>query len=270
MKSHIKHLQIAGSETIYKKNSLQTWSRNLEDHTSVILDTLETLSADISFIDSSMLESIQDWSQADTSQSLWVQGPFEDTYPSSTSEITGKVISIALTLKCPVLCFFCDISNYDEGEDDDDTSPAALAVIDLVYSLIRQTIDLFPAQVTTRYDLGKSRFAKLNGSLDSFDKALDILGQLLLLAPSMMLIFIDGIEQLDDMEVESQVNTILGLLQASMIQTLSRKKRDRRVFKILYTTAGTCDALENLDEEYLEIVEAEGGTLRAELDLDFV
>lgn len=216
-----------------------------------------------------MLESIQDWSQVGTSQSLWVQGPFEETYPSSTSEITGKVISIALTLKCPVLCYFCDISNYQEGKEDGDASPAVLAVIDLVYSLIRQTIDLFPAQVTTRHDLGKSRFAKLDGSLDSFDKALHILGQLLSLAPSMMLIFIDGIEQLDDTEVESQDNAVLELLQASMVQRLSRKKKDGRIFKVLYTTAGTCDALEKLDEEYLEIVEAEGGTLRAELDLDF-
>ncbi len=220
------------------------WSRNLEDHTSVTLDTLGTLSTDVSFMDPSGLDRIQDWSQAGTSQSLWVEGPFEEAYPSSTSKVAGN---IALMLKCLVLCFFCDFLNYHGGEDDDDGSPAALAIVDLVYSFIRQTIDLFPVRVTTRYDLCKSHFAKLNSLLASLDKALHILGELLSLAPSPLLMFIDGMEQLDDTEVDSQVNAVFELLQESMVQSPTGKRKEREVLKILYTTAGTCDALESLD-----------------------
>jgi len=228
------------------------------------------LDPDILFINPSVLESIQDWSQANNSQSLWVQGSFEEVYPSSTSNIAGKLASIALTLKVPVLCYFCDLLNYEANDDDDDdTSPAALAVIDLVYSLIRQMIDVFPTQVTTMYDLSKSRFAKLDGSLDSFDKALHMLEKHLLLAPRTTLICIDGIEQLDGTEVESQVDAVLEVLQENMVQTLAGKKNDRRMLKILYTTAGTCDTLDNLNQEYLETVEAEDGAMRTELDLDF-
>ena len=245
------------------------WSRNLEDHMSVTLDKLDELDPDVLSISPSALESIQDWSQANTSQSLWYQGPFEEVYPSSTSDIAGKLVSIALVLKVPVLCFFCDLSSYEERSEDQDSSPPALAIIDLIYSLIRQTIDIFPAQVTTAYDLSKFRFAKFDGSLKSFDKALHMLERLLTLAPKTIMICIDGIEQLDGREVQSQVNAVLEVLQEYMVQTLVGKKNDKRMFKILYTTAGTCDALENLDEEYLEIVEAEDRTLRAELDLEF-
>ena len=243
------------------------WSRNLEDYMSVTLDTLDTLDPDVFSKYPSITESMQDWSQAGTSQSLWIQELFEEPYPSSTSTIAGKVVSVALALKLPVLCFFCDLENYQEDKDDDYTGPAA--VIDLVYSLIRQTIDLLPAQVTTKCDLSKSRFAKLDGSLDSFDKALHILRNLLPLAPSKMLVVVDGIEQLDDTDVKSHINDVLEELQENMIQTLKGKKKDKRMLKILYTTAGPCVTLETLNTKYLEIVEAEEGTLRAELDLDF-
>ena len=269
----------------YAKHDLQMWSRHLDYYTSITLDALEDRDTDVSLMNSPVVESIQDWSQVGTSTSLWVQGPYEDVCPSTTSSVAGNVASMAIAAKLPVLCFFCDLSDYrvagsgrdntdsedeeDDKEDNEVDKPEVLALMDLVYSLIRQSIDLLPTQVTTRSDFSKSSFARLNGSLKSFDKALNIIQNLIPLAPKALMIIIDGIEQFDDTNEEDSINNLLELLQEMMIETLSMEKKNRQTIKILYTTAGPCDPLESLDEEYLENIEAEEGNLRAELELEF-
>ena len=248
---------------------------------SVTLDTLETLNPDVVCTNPSIIKAIQDWSQATTSQSLWIQGPFEDACPSAMSEITGKVVSIALEMKLPVLCFFCDLQRYENVENTHNANPAALALIDLAYSLIRQLIDLFPAQVQAMKNVRKTDFEGLNGSLDSYADAVIVLNKLLHLAPSTMLVFIDGLEQFDDLAVSdndlkynsSQTHNLildlLEVLQDHMEQTISGAAKDQGLMKILYTSAGPCDTLENMDKESLQWVEAEERTVRAEMDLDF-
>ena len=248
---------------------------------SATLDILETLNPDVVCTNPSIIEAIQDWSQATTSQSLWIQGPFEDVYPSTMSEVAGKVVSIALEMKLPVLCFFCDLQRYENVENTYYANPAALSLIDLVYSLIRQLIDLFPAQVHAMQDVRKSDFEGLTGSLDSYDNAVMVFSKLLYLAPSTMLVFIDGLEQFDNVavseddlqytssETHNLILDLLEVLQDYMERTISGTTKDKGLMKILYTSAGPCATLENMDKESLQWVEAEEGTVRAEMDFDF-
>ena len=276
----IERQLLTGPATL-KKSTLQMWSRGLEEHMSITLDTLQDLNPDVIRAGPSVIEAIQDWSQATSSQSLWIQGPFEDAYPSLMSEVVGKVVSIALDFQLPILCFFCDLQRYEIVENTNNANPAALALIDLVYSLIRQLIDTFPAQVHALKEVTKYDFRGLTGSLGSYGDAVVLLNRLLYLAPSTMLVFIDGLEQFDDLAVSDDeleydsseshylILNLLEVLQDHMEQKTSRFAKDKGLMKILYTSAGPCATLEALDKESLQWVEVEEGTLHAEMDLDF-
>ncbi|KAL9118431.1 MAG: hypothetical protein Q9187_005026 [Circinaria calcarea] len=208
------------------------------------------------YTEHSVVESLQDWSHGAKSKSLWILGVYEDIYPSSTSAIAAKVINTALELKIPLLCFFCNIPEEDEettDNEEDTTSREEATVIDLLYTLIRQAIELLPRQISTESHLTKSRFTRLDGTFETFDEAFDILTDLLYLIPDTFLIIIDGIEQLDDIHVDEKVTDILELLRKVTLQESSKPKK---VVKILYTTAGPCDALEGLDDDHLEVVKA--------------
>ena len=54
-----------------------------------------------------------------------------------------------------------------------------------------------------------------------------------------------------------------------MQRTISGVVKDKGLLKILYTSARSCAPLESVDEEFLQFVEAEEGTLSAEMDFDF-
>ena len=208
------------------------------------------------YTEHSVVESLQDWSHGPKSESLWIRGAYEDIYPSSTSAIAAKVINTALELKIPLLCFFCNIPEEDEetmDNEEDIPSREEATVIDLLYSLIRQAIELLPRQISTKSNLTKSRFAHLDGTLETFDEALDILADLLFLILDTFLIIIDGIEQLDDTSVDDTVTEILEQLQETTLRDSSKPKK---AVKILYTTAGPCSALEGLDDDHLEVVKA--------------
>ena len=215
---------------------------------------MSEINAECAYTESSIVESLQDWSRGSTSQSLWIRGIYEESYPSSTSAIAAKIVNTALDVKIPLLCFFCNIPEEDEelmNDEDDTPSKDAAAVIDLLYSLIRQAIELLPRQISTKSNLTKPRFALLDGTLDTFDEALNILADLLLLVPSTLLIIIDGIEQLDDTDVDENITDILELLQGTTVQDVSGSEK---VVKVLYTTAGPCGALDGLDDDNLEVV----------------
>lgn len=238
----------------YAKSKVQAWSRDLQYHISDVAKTLSEIDAESAYTEPSIVESLQDWGHGSTSQSLWIRGIYEEFYPSSTSAIAAKIVKTALDTKIPLLYFFCNIPEEDEElmDDEDDTpSKEEAAVIDFLYSLIRQAIELLPREISTKSNLTKPRFARLDGTLDTFDEALNILADLLLLVPSTLLIVIDGIEQLDDTDVDENITDILKFIQDT---TLRESSGSEKVVKILYTTAGPCSALDGLDDENLEVV----------------
>lgn len=241
------------------RGQLQEWSAVLEDFTTNTLYFLNLIKLSTAVVDHNTVEVVRDWSQSPTSQAFWVRGHFEEAHPSNASAIAAKVINTVRKMAIPFLAFFFHI---DDGTGEDlgtvvaspcESQEASMAV-DCVYSLIRQLINQLPRTVELPGKKWKAQFEDLDGSLETFDTALNILEQLLQHAPETLLIIIDGVEQVDDSEAQQAVSEVLLLLQEMTMDT-----KDERVVKTLYTTAGPSDVLEALDEGILQCVEAEEG-----------
>ncbi|KAL8775353.1 MAG: hypothetical protein Q9209_000361 [Squamulea sp. 1 TL-2023] len=210
--------------------------------------------AELDFIDA-----IRDWGRSPHSQALWLQGNYQENYSANANTIAAKVITTVRDMAIPFLGFFFirDDDDYQEDLQRRTSSPCkgqeeAMAV-DFIYSLIRQLINQLPCKVKLSGKNWRKRFKILDGSLQTCKVALRILEELLDHAPATLLIIIDGVEQVERSEGEALVAEVLQLLQR--ITTDSNE----RVIKVLYTTAGPSDALEDLDEDFLEIVEASEG-----------
>lgn len=241
------------------RSELQQWSANLEDFTSNILEFLNQIDFSTAFAELGIIEAIRDWSQSSYSQALWVQGRFQESYPSDATAIAAKLIATARAMAIPVLCFFFNIDDTDE-EDPPRMMPrpyesrAEAMAVDFVYSLIRQLIDQLPGKVKLSRKRLEMRLERLDGSLQTIDTALKILEELLGLAPATLLVIVDGVEQTAESDAEATVSKVL-----LMLQHLTAETRKGKVTKVLYTTAGTSDALEDLDEVFLNKFEAEEG-----------
>jgi hypothetical protein len=238
----------------YRKSDLEKWSRHLDDYTSDVEEFLENIDADTKSTERAIINEIQEWGGSTTSQSLWVVGRFEQFYPTSTTAIAVKVVTSAQALQVPVICYLCH-PNSNCGQDDD---AAESVVMDLIYSMIRQLIYLLPRDVHSSANLGKTRFSRLNGEISSFWRAMKLLYSLIDLAPKTLLIVIDGLEQLDDSVVAEEVEEMLEFLQEVVSESSSGS--EKRLLKILFTTAGPSEILENLDEDNLNTIEARYGS----------
>lgn len=220
------------------RDDLQMWSGGLETHTTSMMHFLEP--QDIR-VDRNVAIALEDWIRGTTSKSLWVRDS------ESSSPLAAAVTMKALEVGMPLLCFFCDCTDptqdpekeiYLSSKDRDIINESV--VINLAYSLIRQIINLLPNRFETKLKFSKSGFAKLDGTLDTWKDAMRILDKLMKLAPQGMLAVIDGLEQLDLTDYHDCVEEILGVLLKYVTQ-------DRRTFKILLTTVGSCRMIEMYD-----------------------
>ena len=265
------------TKTKVDKKDLQGWSRDMEDFTSNVPELFNLIDFDVAVVDLEILDSIQDWIRSLNSQALWIQGAYQETYPSKVTAIAARIVTVALEWKMPVIYGFTN--DDDDGNGDCQSlstnpynSPSENILIDLVYSLARQLINQLSPKISTSRRLSKQYFEKFDGSIKTFQSALWLFKELIQHAPANLWIVLDGVERLDDSTVETLLLDLLEFLQDVITDTSSRK-----VVKVLYTSAGSCSSLEKLDEDFLENVEtrvrkarhAHGNTLSlSQLDLE--
>ena len=162
---------------------------------------------------------------------------------------------IVLRWGIPVLCYFSN----PEDEDNDvcmrtQTNPGNTSgesiLIDLIYSLIRQMINQLLSETKMPRRLTRDHFEGFDGSIETFKSALELFKHLFQYAPANIFIIIDGIERLDE---EPDCQPLLGKL-LQFLQDMRTDSDSDRIVKLLYTTAGGCESLEKLDDDYLEFV----------------
>ena len=227
----------------------------MEDFTTNVSKFLETIDLDIAVAEQEILEAIQDWIQSSSSRAVWVRGKSQESYPSNMTTIAARVVCVLLERRIPVLCYF------STSEDDDNdaclrarinpgNTSAGNILIDLIYSLIRQMINQLLPETRMSRKLSRDHFKGFDGSIETFESALNLFEQVFQHAPANIYIIIDGIERLDDDPAcEPLVEEFLMFLQDMRTDTGSD-----RVVKLLYTTAGQCESLETLDDDFLEFV----------------
>ena len=178
-----------------------------------------------------VVSKLQQWSQALSSQVLWILGPPDINLPSNMSFAASSIIATALKLDIPLLSHFCALPSY---KPDGYPQPREqIALTGLAYSLIRQLIQQMPPFIDAGIDLSSSRLQKLDGSIDSWDECLELLNDLLNHFPMpILLCVIDGLARLDFREGSPPCAQLLEILIGKCSTPGAR-------FKLLLTTSGT-------------------------------
>jgi hypothetical protein len=156
-------------------------------------------------------------------------------------------VSLAREAGIPVVSYFCQLS---ENEPAPNRTLESVELCALLYSMIRQTIDLLPVQFTSSAPVfDEKRLASLDGTLRTWDKALSLFTDLVSCVQLPLLIFFtDGLNVLED-DIENSTSASLERFVRCVNDLVTTSTEKSHNVKFLFTTMGLSRALcHGLDE----------------------
>lgn len=227
-------------------------------------------------ISSSIASALYDWTITNPSLPLAIEDARTIGLPGRLTLVSACYTSVARQHNIPVISHFCASSPSPR------LSKKA-GLIALVYSLIRQLIELAPPMLNcdSNSDLSGERFRRLNGTTASWTDAISILDTLLQYRPPVLFCVIDALDILEDgattdeQPTEHYVQSLVTMLashtrppaappqdvttvttvttttntntNASSISTSTQQSPcSTGLFKLLFTTAGQCKAIQSV------------------------
>ncbi len=204
-----------------------------------------------------VVSALEEWTTS-SNQVLCIVGPNRMVENSPTTMIARKYVVTANRAEIPTISYLCDLPRPHTKLPKGMTAEMS-GLVSLIYALIRQLIEVLPSFASYTQDLGASRFAKLDGSAQSYDEAIGILGELLDLSPPMLFCVIDSFEILDDISTMAPITSFINTLRGHKLYKGPLSTGSDRVLKILFTTAGRSRALlTELNENELVFAERAG------------
>lgn len=160
-------------------------------------------------LSSSISKALFDWTQINPSLPLAIEGSRPLGLPGRLTMVSACYISVARKHNIPVISHFCASSPRTDKR---------AGVVALVYSLIRQLIELVPPMLDcdSNCDLSGERFRRLNDTVASYD-ALAILNTLLRYRPPVLFCVIDALDVLEgsgDESLEQYVRLLVTTLSS--------------------------------------------------------
>jgi hypothetical protein len=212
-------------------------------------------------LESSTSWELQEWITSPSSGFFWISRVFTIDYPSPLSVVAANIVEMATNMQLPVCAFFCSWPADYPGKDLQEKEAAC--VVDLLYSLIRQLVDLLPSEFECQHnsDPKLERLPNLDGLEDPevWTTSIDMLRNILSSIQQPVLIILDGIEHLDQTSVSDLANEVLGTLGEAVTNKISEignlkedKSTSKYALKALVTTAGDCNTLLDLEENMTE------------------
>lgn len=164
---------------------------------------------------------------------LWFVGPTleVDGFENPLTSIAAKFVGMVAAHRLDVISYFCEVPRASAGHD----TPEAEGAISLLYALLRQLVEKLPPRLDTAFDLSEVRFAKLDGSMNTWTEAIQLLWDLLSVLSGVVFCVIDGFHWLDGEGTD-----------APLAQLLTALRHDR--LRVFFTTCGRSGCL----LEYLE------------------
>jgi hypothetical protein len=222
------------------RETLLLRSAGLEDHFDrsklIIPGTFENNTA---LADPDVAERIRSWIVATDSQILYTSGsdPFGESFQASSA--AGQYAAVIRQAGLPVCSYCCSLQTEapPKGRTRETIELAAL-----VYSLIRQLIELLPSIITSDSALMQDfRWEELDGTLKTFPLALEVL-EILLCSTGHAVVFIivDAFYLLDDPSHKSTDKWLTRLLQ---LLTKLLKTSQSTTFKIWFNSGGISPVL---------------------------
>jgi hypothetical protein len=194
------------------------------------------------YFENTVVFAIRNWSEAPGYHLLRLGGPAETKYPSIASEISASVVKTAYKFKIATLYVSCN--SLPKGKEK--------SIVSTLYSLTNQLISLVNPLDTGVFNFSTARFQDLDGTAETWGKAISIFSDLLIYAPSPLFIVFDNIERLDGIDSDKgYLDTLINLLK-DLASSQGLSGGIRKVLKILFTTTGPCETLNKLDGKVLK------------------
>ena len=237
-------------------------SSHLEDHIDRDRVMMEFEKASTIHMDWQVVSALEEWTTSG-SQILCIVGPDQTVEMPLTTMAATQWVASANQANIPTISYFCELPRPRTKLPAGMTAEMS-GLISLTYALIRQLIELLPSFASYTEVLGVQKFAKLDGSIDSFDEAIAVLGELLDLSPPMLFCVIDAFEALDDRSTTKHMTTLVNTLRGHKIYKSPLSQLSDRVLKILFTTAGRSrNLLTDLRDDELIFAERAGSAQKA-------
>lgn len=215
-------------------------SRHLEDYFSRSRVRLSPDDFNLMEGGDEVITRLSEWSQGLCPPILWLEGPTleVDDFENPLTSIAAKLVSTVAAHNLPAISYFCELPRTGE----DRNTPEADGSISLLYALLRQFIETLPPRLETTIDFSEERFARLDGSLNTWTEAIELLGDLLSVLSGVVFCVIDGLHWLDDPGTD-----------APLAQLITALRHER--LRVLFTTCGRSGCLlENLERDETLIV----------------
>ncbi|KAH7045279.1 hypothetical protein B0J12DRAFT_787205 [Macrophomina phaseolina] len=198
---------------------------------------------------------IQSLTVSPTSSILHVCTPWELGEETEAALIASRYAAASRAAGVSVVSFFCSLERADPPEG---RTRETMALVALGYAVIRQLVELLPESEEENEEMddddrpgnarfgyaefGPARFAALDGTLRTWDAALELLRDLFSANDEPLLyMVIDGVHLLDDVS-HGSTREALGKFVA-LLRRVVEEKAGRYLVKILFTTAGQSTAL---------------------------
>jgi hypothetical protein len=159
--------------------------------------------------------------------------------------------------------FSCDPYSGEYSNAGGDEEVQKRCLLDLTYVLIWQLVQILPPSLRVDEDFSAGRFKTCNRDYESIKAAVNILQDLLEVAPPVAIVVINGIERLSHPVVERDLTYILQLLalytkepdvgvvrERMSPDSNSTSYRGDKSLKMLFVIARPCQVLTELYELY--------------------
>jgi hypothetical protein len=231
----------------YEQHEIEAQSDTFEDYIiydQFVFDLLNKPPA--LAVSNAMFDRLRELVIANSSKMLWIAGSYERQYPSKMSSVASSVVSLLAQSEPLILSYFCALPD----DPPEDQSKEEAGILSMVYSLLRQLILSLQSSFETSKDLSETRFKSLDGTMETWTEALELLKDLGSISSPYIICVIDGVGQLDYGAGESALADFLDVVHDLMAgENVEQEQDSSHVFKVLFTTAGRsttlCRRLEN-------------------------
>lgn len=226
-----------------REQDIKLWSAHLEDHYSSeqiypFPDAPQEFYAETAFV-----SRLSEFTTTLKSQVLYAMARFRPSGLNLLRLSAAKYAILSRTNDVPVISFFCVPITDDPGQQ-----------IALLCSLIRQTVELLDDSTSTSGRLTEERISTLDGTVDTWDTALQAFSEMVRNIRLPQLVFvIDGVNLLEDESDHAAQERMRGLMRA--LKELARPGAvEDCIVKVLFTTAGWSSCLcEELDSHEMVV-----------------
>jgi hypothetical protein len=240
-----RELLPASLPTTQSMEALRSACAALQNHTHDQPEPQTLLTPSGLYLENNAVSALQAWSESAVSRTLWISTGRSSVHPAISSRIAASVANAASRATIPVVWFhywpLASDGSFEGFEQEE------RALISVLYTLIRQVIDLSPNSLDLS-DLSVEKLQSLDGTLETWDEGLRILSSALALGPPLLLLILDGLEHIDDTECgEGYLEGLLSLLRRASQN--SDKDGSGNALKLLFTTTRDCSALNTVMDD---------------------